>query len=362
MHSLLEPLRDEPLPASSVDIGRAVADGRQRLRRRRLAAAVTVGCAVLGVAVGVTAATGRTYRTSQEPATTATPPAKTTAEAPAPAPASFDPLRLRLSTGWVPSGLERKDPVMATGTQQILWSEPVAVMQNPQRWVDVTIYAAGIEPWQSSVGQRTKEPTDPVNGAQAAWLVTGAHMPEALAWRWAPNAWAVASVREADESTQRAIARRVAESVRTDGNDPVLLPFTVKRPPAPLRLAMIEPAAQHPQYSVSLRFTLGGEPMTLLGKDAENVVTLSVTWVLPGYQNKDKPNRTLDGAKAAVHFESKDWGGITLYRDGYEVTLGVRTRALRQLIDEATAIAIVTSVTPVGTPTDRTHWTANPLQ
>jgi hypothetical protein len=57
-----------------------------------------------------------------------------------------------------------------------------------------------------------------------------------------------------------------------------------------------------------------------------------------------------------------DWGDITLYRDGYEVNLSIRTRDLGQLFDEKTAIAIVSSVTPVGTPTDRTHWTAKPLQ
>jgi len=188
------------------------------------------------------------------------------------------------------------------------------------------------------------------------------HQPEALAWRWAPNAWAVARILETDESTQRTIARSVAESVRTDGDDPVRLPFTVKRPPAPLQLIMIEPYTLPPLYSVALRFGLGGEPVTSIGSDNSKLVTLTVTWVPPGYQNKDKPNRTLDGAKAAVHFESRDWGGITLYRDGYEVSLWIPTREGRQLIDEKTAIAIVTSVTPVAAPMDRTHWSTNPLQ
>ena len=95
----------------------------------------------------------------------------------------------------------------------------------------------------------------------------------------------------------------------------------------------------------------------------DSLLTVTVNWVPPGYSNKDRPNRTVDGSPAAVHFGSADSGSITLYRNGYEVVVDVHGRAARRLIDEKAAIDIATSLTPTaGAPSDRTQWTDHPLR
>lgn len=70
---LLAPLAGEPAGPSSVDIRRAIADGRRRLRTRRLVGASAVAAATVMIAAGVPVALDRAGGTAEPPPVAATP-------------------------------------------------------------------------------------------------------------------------------------------------------------------------------------------------------------------------------------------------------------------------------------------------
>ena len=70
-------------------------------------------------------------------------------------------------------------------------------------------------------GSPTREPGPSISGRPGQW---SGHA--TLIWQWAPNAWAMVSVRGYGSVAQdRAFATRLAENLRFDGDEPVRVPM-----------------------------------------------------------------------------------------------------------------------------------------
>src|SRR5262245_25755912 len=106
VQTLLTDLADSPAPPSMVDIGRATAAGRRKVRLRRTIAGGSAALAVVAVAgvisliiSGVVAAPGPAP-VGSAPQT----PAPSGRSMPEQAPASFDPMVRYAAFGWLPDG------------------------------------------------------------------------------------------------------------------------------------------------------------------------------------------------------------------------------------------------------------------
>jgi hypothetical protein len=185
---LLAPLRDlEPPGPSTVDVARAVRDGR----RRKAAFAAAAAAIVALVAVGL----GLMQR-QQVPL----------------AASRFDVLTevftVGTAGGFTPSTFE-------TGEDR-----QQAVLVSDKGSATVTVYAAGrFTP--------AGNPAPDVYGHRARWI--GDYE---LAFEWGPGAWATITVNGYPDG--RARAQHIADSVATDTNVPVKLPFTLTKPAWPL--------------------------------------------------------------------------------------------------------------------------------
>ncbi|MGK5441390.1 hypothetical protein ACSNN7_06110 [Micromonospora sp. URMC 105] len=248
---LLAPLRDVPLPPSAVDLHRAVRDGRQRVRRRRIAVAATAGLAVVAVLAAAPALLGRADR--PPPVTPAITPSPTATAAPVPAtaPAVFDPTRQYAEFGWLPPGLTER--TVRTGTDQLALiasasqTSPRPVKDAPAAELRLVTAARDIALGidrdfavpPGRAGSAGLEPAEPVNGRTARWNTNAAVEPRsaALRWEYAPGAWAEVIVRHIPESVgdPRAVARRIALDVRYAVDRPIRLPVRFDAPPAGLK-------------------------------------------------------------------------------------------------------------------------------
>ncbi|HEY0449398.1 hypothetical protein [Actinophytocola sp.] len=207
-HRLLAALRDAaPETPSTVDVGRAVRVGRRRRRTRQLTGVVVVAAVTAIVAAVIPALVGRPL-----------PPAHPLGE--------FDLMRQELSVGSA-GGFTPVSYETGRYVQRVLL---VPVDESAPR-ASVSAYATGRLPdfegarWEPDGAQAPD-----VNDHRAYW-VSGR---DAVAWEWAPGAWAFAEVTGAGEDGRR-LAHRVAQSVaRHPGR--VTLPFAVPDLPAPYRL------------------------------------------------------------------------------------------------------------------------------
>ncbi|GEM_PF-5755692 len=361
---------DNP-PQQRVDIARAVHDGQRRRRRRQVLRTSTVAAVVaLALAGGALVVSSRNG--AHRPATPANGATAATTTAPPAAPAAFDPLRLHLAADWVPDGLTAFPPLSSTTAQRLTYLKEPAYPANGEPWgsVTVTVYAAGVTPWQLrprdgyTLPTRTTAP--PVLGRTANWL---SHETVAgiLAWEWAPGAWAVVEgygpLAGADGAPRDATVLRVAQSVRTDVQRPLLVPFTMATPPTPLRLLRIQStgvlefgAAQ----TSGLPYPI--DPTATPGAPAGGV-TVSIHKPEPGEFRKVAPDRVIDGHPAGVEiFDQQSGVAVAVYEvDGYTVFVGVSPEAMRYVSVEQ-AIALAQSVRPLGPPGDESRWTGNPLR
>jgi hypothetical protein len=361
-------------PPPMVDLARVMKDGRRRRFRRRLLPPAVASVMIVALAVGVLAVRGVPMASPPvAPAATATSPSMSRMKS---APATFNPLRQSVVAGWVPDGLIQQPPILSQMAQRIWYSERPPEGGNPQgHWVDVTVYAAGVRPWQLNsepMPQPAIVPVDPVNGAPAQRLVyEHSGYPDAFAWKWASDAWAVVRVDIGNGSDQQAMERRIAQNVRTDADQPLSLPFTVATPPAPLRLVMVDIEEAGPWFSAMLRFGLHDAvdvdfPIRTQSGTTHNYYTLwvSVTRDLPGARRKPEADRTLGGYPAAVWgFNGQGYGGNVVLYDvgGYQVNVMVMAEGL-PLVGRDKAIELALSVAVLSLPTNRSDWIANPLR
>lgn len=100
--------------------------------------------------------------------------------------------------------------------------------------VDVGLFATGGEPAtvypRRLVDPTAGDPADPVHGASTYWLPNNT---AALAWEWAPGAWAIVEPVgpvELGRDGLRAIARQVAEQLEFGTGTPVRFPFSLPVP------------------------------------------------------------------------------------------------------------------------------------
>lgn len=259
IEQFLESLRDDPMPPSSVDVGRALADGRRRVRNRRLTAIAAAGCTALALVGGIGVLDVRPPGVDGDRGPTGGQQAVTTPPMPAPAPAAFDPLLRYAAFGWLPDGLT--DSSVKIEADQFLLTALAPTDGKDWSGVELRLVPAGhdialartddfaVEP---GVTQGWAEVTaaEPVNGRPARWngKALGGGAGAALRWEYAPNAWAEVVVGgRAAGPDANATARRIATMIRYGVDEQVRLPFRIARLPATLR-----------PMSISVSTTAGG--------------------------------------------------------------------------------------------------------
>ncbi|MGB2570414.1 hypothetical protein ACPFP2_18465 [Micromonospora citrea] len=250
---LFTPLREVSLPASGVDLGRAVRDGRRTVRRRRVAATVAAGIAAVTVLAAVPTlvdhAAGRGRADPAGPAVGSSPPPVSVAPMPDRAPAAFDPARQYADFGWLPDGLTDRSVLAGVDGLTVQAATPTSPTAKAAGTVaDLRIVTAGHDialdmardyaVASGTAGPVGLEPAEPLNGRTARWNTAVAPVPDAAALRWeyAPSAWAEVAVQSVPPGTDpRALARRIALDVRYAVDRPVRLPVRFERLPAGLR-------------------------------------------------------------------------------------------------------------------------------
>lgn len=247
MTDLLARLRDEELGPSSVDLERALRDGRRTIRRRQVAGVLAAACAALTVVGGATTlvdlpTTGRGHplpeAVADRPGWTETTDAGS-AQPPERAPQAFDPSLRYAAFGWLPAGLT--DWSVTTGRDGYTTSasgpaspggktEPASVVLRlvtaghdiVLTQTDNFVTAPGVTTGWSEV-----TPAEPLLGRTARWngrATTGPHS-AALRWQYAPDAWAEVIVSNLGGGDARTVARRVAEQIRYGVDERLQLPY-----------------------------------------------------------------------------------------------------------------------------------------
>jgi len=219
----------EPESASTIDLGRAVRDGRRRRRTRRL-----LGCCAVVSAAGLVLGGVSLLGTKAPRTITVT------------APERFDPMTRYADFGWLPPRL----------SEQSVWNEPerltleasvpgIEPTVHPASRVAVVLYPAGKQPsadvvqdmpWPLEGGCRSDDGTTApkIGGRPARWVyprATGKEQcdPTAveLRWQYAPRAWAVARTARLmpGDGDPRSVVRRVVQALRVGVNEPLRVPF-----------------------------------------------------------------------------------------------------------------------------------------
>lgn len=151
--ALLERLAQSPAPPSGIDIGRARAVGRRRLRRRRVIVASTIAILVLAATVAPALVSARVGHG---------PPTATIGS-------GADPVIAKATFGWLPDSIAGVGYTVGDhGTNTVAVGPPVPGATNAH--VYLSVYPPGTAP--TLTGAQVKVPAPPVNGSPAYW-VTG---------------------------------------------------------------------------------------------------------------------------------------------------------------------------------------------
>jgi hypothetical protein len=335
MERLLEPLRDEPLPPSAVDIGRALTDGRRRVRHQRLATVVAAGCAVLAVAGGVAFAVERPV--GPEPANVSAAPM------PAQAPEGFDPMRRYAAFGWLPDGLRNwhtktgLDGFLINASAQDGSGKEGSLVELRVVTAGHDIALSGTEEFVTNpgvaAGWAEVTPAEPVNGRPARWngKALGGGVTAALRWEYAPGAWAEVTVRgRAAGADPRATVRRIASAVRYGVDERIRLPFAIVGLPGALRPMEVSvgistdpgsmPWSADVAYGDGKRSGSGDWPLTVL-------VIPRASGTGDG-SNIANPDTTLDGHPARRTPMAGGGNGLQIYgADGLYLEFATHDRA-----------------------------------
>lgn len=312
MNSLLEPLRDEPLPPSSVDLARAIGAGRRRVLARRAIAVATAGLTVIGIAVGIGAAVAPPTATRTAPISSVPP---TTAGPPAAAPTAFDPMTRYAAFGWLPDGFTVLTAI-TTADGYVLMATPPGVPDGQH--VVLRIVPAGHDISAISGSQDFSVPLGADTGGQlleapavhgrTAWWSTSFAVGSQLGLRWeyAPGARAEVAV-VAHFADPKQIARQVAEAIRYAVNEPVRLPYSLS-PPGLVRPTRVILTTGNRPWEARVGY---GTP------DAHGdwpLDILMIPWTgTDGYGNVGLPNTTVDGHLARTSTGIYGEKGLQLY-------------------------------------------------
>jgi hypothetical protein len=339
MQRLFGPLRDDdPLPPSTVDIWRAVRDGRRRIRAR-WAGVGTVVLVVLAIVVPVLSHTAA----GREPVGPAVQQQSDI---------GFDPLRRVITVGDVP-GTAPQSYGTAKHWQQL------TLTVNKSGFAQVIVYAPG---WKATyatggfVRPDTGTPAEPVAGRTAYWLnrtLDGQQGPM-LAWEWADDAWAFVQLHgPGADQPDKDMTHRVATAVRVGDGEQVTMPFTVPVPEG------------HHLTGTSTQIRPSGDPFVRTGLlfDTEDPhdpdryasdqrgfrVSVENGWKVGqqfGANGKldDHPARVVDGQ---VHIFGLA-GGFAVDVEGAG--------------SQETLSAVARSVHLVSAPDDRSTWVSQPLR
>jgi hypothetical protein len=253
-------------PGRSIDITRAMRDGRVRLRRRRMVTVSTVAVAAAATMTVSLLASGAGG--AQRPAVPA-PPAS--------APNSADPLVVEASYGWLPAGYQvnylpdhgrtvpRADGGIPEGgsTQPIIW---------------LKVYPAGTTPpigqpfYQGGPRQHRVEAA-PVDGRPAYWVGEGPTTPWApggdiqLRWQSADGRWAEMDSSYLTGADASKTMHRIAEKVVV-AHRAIPLPYRINGIPKAVKLSSADfdrsrsAVNKHVPWTSTISFTYDGMPIT----------------------------------------------------------------------------------------------------
>ncbi|MDX2649389.1 hypothetical protein PV341_38660 [Streptomyces sp. PA03-1a] len=260
-------------PASGVDVGRAVREGRVRVRRRRFAALGAVAAAVAATAVVSFLPPG--VDRAERP----TPAASRVWTAPTPAPDTGHALlTVEASFGWLPKNIDALGYLPEKGKTVVRaqGKVPEGGSVAPILWLKV--YPEGTTP---STGRpfypggprqhRVEAPS--VNGRPAYWVgksATAAWGPAGgwtLRWQTADGRWAELSAEYMAGTGAQEILHRIAEGVVV-AHRAIPLPFRISDVPAGLTLSSAyfqedpTPWARHVPWTTTISFLVGGRYIT----------------------------------------------------------------------------------------------------
>lgn len=351
MERLLEPLRDDPLPPSRVDVGSAIRTARRRAR-------VRWGMAAVGVVAIVIAGAAVPRALTVGPAPPV--PVAVTPDRPAPSvgDGDFDPMRHVITVGEVDD--LRVDQV-ATARR---W-QSVRLVDGKGLMIGITVHAHGrpaVLPLTGPFDPSAGSAAEPVRGRPAYWMAQPEPMFQAIVWQWRDDGWASASVVSGGGADPlapdqlRQLLHRAAEAVAVGAGVAVTVPFTMAG--APVGYGLVGTTIMRgtrtggvPFVRCTLLFAAGvdsdapggGEPGATIAVTADSGVELA-----------DQPgsvNRTVDGRPASVYDST-----VVLHAmgDGFavEVTGGAGGEAL---------LAVARTVRIIAGARDESTWTARPL-
>ncbi|TQS46102.1 hypothetical protein [Cryptosporangium phraense] len=332
--ALLAEISADPAPPTGVDLDRVVALGRRRRHRPRQWVAAAAAAAV----VIVTAVVFFRPTPADRPAPVVT--------APVAAPTTFNPLRTLIEPGWLPHELTQRirnvtlqhENYLATGQG----SEEITI--------DLAVPGATSPLYGGAIASPVAGPD--VNGAPSTWTAGSSRGgPDSgwLTWDWAPGATAIVRVLGFDDP--RAIAVRVASSLRVGGGKPMAMPFTVARPDG---LALIQSRIEH----------LVGAPHVGIAFNGERGVAHAVSVGLePGTPAGDlQENATVAGRSARVDAGSLEvrisqHSGSEVLTVSCQVRKGSTVAAVR-----AECERVIGSVQRVGTFNTESTWSTSPVR
>ncbi len=355
---LRELVRDPGVP-QQLDIARGIAEGRRAARRRRIGGGMAAALGVCAVA------SGAVLVLPASPADRAVTPAATT-KAPAPV---KDPLFTRsLVVGYVPPGLPERVYGISRQEQSFNARARNAPEGGSLRGLSVGVVPPGgkiMPPRYPMVPQTLPEetgtPTTPVNGKPARCIDDPC---KGLLIEHSPGRWF--SVRFGGAGDQAAVTRRVAESVRLDGQEPVKLPFTVAGVPRALKPYEVQVETDSPNgpWRVGLAFSDspdGFDPRTSLPRALS--IGINPDPSRTGDDKTSGPNTTVDGhpANRTVNDEIGDLLQVFDYR-GLRVSVTATGPEIAQMLGPDGTVGIFRQLRIVSDPADQTGWTDRPVR
>lgn len=351
----------QPPPSLIVDIDAAIAEGGRRIRRRAVvvrSAATVLALALPAAVVGLSQLRGAQPDAPVSPAAPSA--AASAAPAPVPAPTRFDPLRLRLHAGWVPEGLPDRTQETGVRSHSLGFSKPPPSGTGFSRpALSGSIYVAGVTPTElrpapNGPGKRPSKLV-PVSGPSVGGQSGHWYGASTLAWHWAPNAWAIVTVKGyGSQQADREAATRFATNLRTDGDEAVRMPLSIAAPPQPLRL--VRTLVSWTKYGVE------GQLIFSDRDDEADPTTRIPRMLVVGAKpagSGHAANTKVGGRPAYVSFDS-DAGVVALTNvGGVRETVDVYDPVTMSYVGKARAQELVLGIQAIADPH---RWTTTPVR
>jgi len=327
-------------PPSRVSLDGVLTHGRRRRRRRAVAVPLFAAAAIAALAAGGMVA-ANLRPTGLEPPPGATTPAPTSLVAPF----EFPVDRQLFALGERPGRL----------LDEVRLGRTVQELHYGQPDVKVTVFAAGADgPRQVLTDFLEHRDAPSVHGLPATFLyartsVTG------IEFQWAPGAWALIQRAGADVDEEQLV--ELAGDLRTDLDEPMLFCFTVS-PPQSLHIdwaGQISDSGKVKSSELWLGLGDGTVP-------APYTTAFRVTVSVGDLDLAVTPNRTIGEYQAFVNDDPTGYY-VALFDDhGYSVQVTVAGDNFQELFSAQQANDLALSVRPLGSLTDRSQWTDDPIR